>query len=783
MESNSEKNFVSLNYENENLNGSILIKNEQEIINSNILLEEDEYTDLDIDWDLKNLNPINIHTIGDNSCYYHTLLYILSDTYKDHSKIVEYFKKESLNEKTYSEKKFNNSNDSDSESDRDFIKRFKNKRSSSDSSSITSSSKSDSDSDSDFIKRFKNKRSSSDSTSSSESDSSSITSSSESDSSTDISKIESRFDNIKRPVSTTNFSKNKFANIKRPSSDSESSTLNTSDISKIERQFANLKSPVSSTDISKNKKKFENLNSPVSATDISKIERQFTNLKSTVSNSDTDISKNKKKFANIKSSSSDSSNFKKPEKNKDSDIFKIKKQFPKNKRYLKKKSKKNFEGNINFIVNLMEKKQTKNSAFLVKKARQKFCDDFRRSIGNMMINDNEEENLKETLKHIKQNNIGHIISKYCRSLEYDYEQFDKETLKNNFEKIYLANDKNYLDNFFINNAVYIRNDPIFLTKNNINEIFENEKITIDSYEEKEKKIILSIVPYNVRKILKKIKKIIGEEIFINFVDNCYVKIIEGSSKLEYLNKIRKINKNISSCVFDLIKNVIDRLKYYFCDKNNKKSKKITDKDINQAIKNSSTKNLIMSSMCVFTEKQYTVKDYKNIMEIDPRKDFDIDSEDPIYELPLTLNYFKFYDYTILEKYNLVNDEKIKTVSLENLKKFIFPSVKKYRNKEVVQRRDAGWEDFVPIMSQILGTNIHIVSLNNEKLIWVRSIPEKIEKSKKYKSHVIIISKPSHFEVMANMIKKNNKNLGYQTIFEYEHPFIQYIYKLQNSTLN
>ena len=45
-----------------------------------------EYTKIYSGWEDfdKEFTLINIHTIGDNSCYYHSLLYALFDTYKNH---------------------------------------------------------------------------------------------------------------------------------------------------------------------------------------------------------------------------------------------------------------------------------------------------------------------------------------------------------------------------------------------------------------------------------------------------------------------------------------------------------------------------------------------------------------------------------------------------------------------------------------------------------------------------------------------------------------------------
>uniref|UniRef100_A0A6C0AFB3 OTU domain-containing protein n=1 Tax=viral metagenome TaxID=1070528 RepID=A0A6C0AFB3_9ZZZZ len=413
----------------------------------------------------------------------------------------------------------------------------------------------------------------------------------------------------------------------------------------------------------------------------------------------------------------------------------------------------------------------------LKIARQQFCDNFRRSIINYLLTDNPEEDL---ILKIKFKSLEHLVNKYSRSNEYEYNQFNNNKVFEIFKNVYI--DNNFYK-VFIEECIYINSDSIatIITQKNINKILSENYITIISYRNKNEEIKINLTIENVHLLLNKIKKKLLNIFTFNEYKNIFIKclnsIFENKNLKEFYLSINFKRENLLlNSLFDLLKKITSKIKFILCDKNSMSYKRFANHKIQELIekveskfsiaeKNLEVKKFFLNAIFIETKLNFTEKEYEDLLNIDPRKDFDIDSDNIIMKLPLSLNYFKLYNYNMIEKSTItLNDEGVFTLSIDNLVNIMLPKITENR----IYRQDAGYDDFVPLMGEILNINIHIFHYNyhTNKLELIRNATH--IRDKNLLNILILHKNGNHFETIGILLENNE----YQTVFETNDPLIQ-----------
>ena len=296
-------------------------------------------------------------------------------------------------------------------------------------------------------------------------------------------------------------------------------------------------------------------------------------------------------------------------------------------------------------------------------------------------------------------------------------------------------------------------------------------------------------------------KIEIDDIFDNFLINCN---LYNNEKSRILSKFSWMKKTLTS-LFDISKNLIANIRYKFKDFNNDKFSMVSQIDILDAVKNDLLLEFFLSNINIKTNDYFTFEEYNELMTSDPRLDFYINKDDILFRLPLTLNYFSLYNYKILEK---LVDEKKNPLHIKNLIKLMLPEITEIPDTKFVKdengnrkmieiieykikRRDAGWEDFIPLMPEILNINIHIVTyhvdafdkennIKEKKLKCYRTMPEVSYESLPNRPNIIIrhTEAKNHFEVVAILSEDEN---SFQSVFESNHPIIENLMKFENKS--
>lgn len=370
----------------------------------------------------------------------------------------------------------------------------------------------------------------------------------------------------------------------------------------------------------------------------------------------------------------------------------------------------------------------------VRKARQKYVDNFRRGIANYLM-DVDDNN---TVENIKLGNMHYLFSKYVRN----------KNLKifGNIKKTYTVLDITVPWEIYVFDTFYIENEDF--EKENVVSKETGEKITDSSYLQSlsvtflDKKILLT--RKNVNAVLEKLKKNISDKSFDKYLQKIYENINSYDDFLKSTsNKLENIYKFVKSCIV--------KIKYEFGDGLNYEYGKYKESEIPKDLKN--IKKLYLKSVDT-NGVQLTEKKYDEFMSRDPREDFDIKKDDVLYKLPLNINYLSMMNYTIIEK---VYSENQKSFQLNNL------------IRTIDSREDAGWNNIITLIPQILKINIHIIEIYKDEMKLYRTVPENWENGYK---NIVLRGNGYHFEVVGCM---NNGEI--QTVFEYDDVLISLIKSL------
>jgi hypothetical protein len=400
----------------------------------------------------------------------------------------------------------------------------------------------------------------------------------------------------------------------------------------------------------------------------------------------------------------------------------------------------------------------------VYRARQKYVDIFRRGLAQMITYIDSSVTEDEVKLNIKIKNIDYIMDKYVRTDQYKiYENKDDKYKMDDleipwevhvFHRMYIIKDKDIYREL-AEECVCL--DPFIedLSKETAEDLLSNlsvegERISPMVIEDIKKDMLLELeykdrhkLPFE--KYIKAAYSNINNDV-VTYLTDCNV-----YERGKIVNKFKWVEPYIRKLFF-IIKNITITIKYKFGDKKRwmlGKWKRDGIKDIKD-IKD--IKKRILSSYTI-TGERYNEEKYRQLMNRDPREDFSIGKDDILWKLPLNTNYFKLMDFSILDK---IEGTSLHISSLSSI-------INSYGIKGI--RNDAGYDDIIALIPEIVGVNIHFLTINENGI--------KVYESLCYgtlSTHIVLKADGVHFEVIGCSDSKGD----IQTVFSNHHPFIQSI---------
>lgn len=333
---------------------------------------------------------------------------------------------------------------------------------------------------------------------------------------------------------------------------------------------------------------------------------------------------------------------------------------------------------------------------------------FRKSIADLLVKPSLIYEEKELYELIKKNNIEIVFNKYVLNPEPKFKNVGKDLIK-----LVLEDPKR-----MINRIIY---DETLINESNYEEILE--KIKYGEYMEKYGELRSGIKDKYYNLIIENLDLDVDD-----FEDN----VLKTKKKKNVVQLFRLIKSKFSYDLYD------------------KEEEYYSKYSLTQIPTVDKFKEKIMKSIYVKTGKIFREEDYNEIMEIDPREDFEIQREDILWKLPLNLNYFCLKNFQMLSQ-------------LKTLKKLHINKLYKILNSNSW----ASYDNIITFMPSILKINIHIVTYEDDEF-------ELYEKSNfEYNLNIIIrYIDELHFELVGCL----DENSNIQTLFENNHLIIEKLYK-------
>lgn len=391
----------------------------------------------------------------------------------------------------------------------------------------------------------------------------------------------------------------------------------------------------------------------------------------------------------------------------------------------------------------------------VYEARQLYVDNFRLGLSKYLI-DMDDISEEEVIKKIKLKNINKLFFLYVRSKKnFLYKNYEKTELINSVEvpwEVYIFHE------LILKNKSVDKNLNFVVVKETSKKVTEDDILSL-KISIKNKTIDMSHVNDYIFEIIDKLKEELDDEnkiIFDKKLNNYLLRIYKNINNSPDVLKNEFPNEwmlDYMKDMFNIIKICVIKIKYEFGDIRNYEYGKFLQKDIPNT--EEELKQVMLNKNTVdLNGKNFTEKSFNEFMMRDPRLDFNVDKDDILYKLPLNINYLRMMDYTILEKVYIENQQTFHLNTLIN---------------RVNSRKDAGWDNIITLIPDILNVNLHILEIYSSKIKVYRSIPELFDNDR---VNIILRGDGTHFELVGFL----NENGKMQTVFPKNHKIIECIRK-------